>query len=98
MTISGDYFRGGSSLKPKANEIRLDPRTGLVKTTHGVSVYSRPDSLDRFGGAHRVTNVPAELTIIRRGKDPFHHEIVPTRPMTLAEYEEALGKIILIPV
>jgi hypothetical protein len=69
-----------------------------MRTTHGVSVNSRPDGLDRFGGAYRLGNVPQELRIIRRGLDPFHYEIVPVRPMTLAEYEEALNRIVLTPV
>src|SRR5690349_21279432 len=95
---AGDYYRGGNSLQPKPFEIKIDPATGLVQPTRGVSVYDRPDHLDRFGGAHRVTNVPPELCIIQRGKDPHHFEIVPAQPMTLDEYEKALAKIILVPV
>jgi hypothetical protein len=45
-----------------------------------------------------VSNVPAELDVIRRGPDPFHYEIVPSRSMTLLEYEDALSKIVLTPV
>jgi hypothetical protein len=45
-----------------------------------------------------VTNLPEELRIVQRGRDPTHFEIVPARPMTPAEYEEALSKIVLIPV
>jgi hypothetical protein len=94
----GDYYRGGTSLKPKAYEVRTDPVTGLLQPTHGISVFNRPDHLDRFGGAHRVTSLPVELRIIQRGRDPSHFEIVPAYPMTLAEYEEALSKIVLVPV
>ena len=61
-------------------------------------MYNRPDNLERFGGAHRVTNVPEELRIVQTGADPTHYEILPARPMPLAEYDEALQKIILIPV
>ena len=91
------YFRGGNSLKPKSGEVRVDATTGLLKTTRGVSVYSHPDGLERFGGAYRVANVPEELRIVQRGRDRTHFEIVPARPMTMAEYEEALGRIVLIP-
>lgn len=93
-----DYYRGGNSLKPKPKELRIDPRTGLVLPVHGVSVFSRPDNLERFGGPYRVTNVPDELRIIQAGRNPTHFEIVPAYPMSPAEYEDALNKIILIPV
>jgi hypothetical protein len=95
--VAGPYYRGGSTLRPKARELRFDPVTGLVLPSHGVSVFSRPDGLERFGGAYRVTNLPSELKIIQRGKDPAHFEIVPARPMTLGEYEVALEKIVLVP-
>jgi hypothetical protein len=82
---TAEYYRGGTNLKPRPFEVKIDPVTGLLQPTHGISVFSRPDSLDRFGGAFRVTCVPEELTIIQRGRDPTHFEIVPARPMTLAE-------------
>lgn len=91
-----NYFRGGSSLKPRPGEVQTDPTTGLLRPTRGASVFNRPDNLDRFGGAYRVTQLPVELRIIRRGPDPSHFEIVPARPMTLQQVEEALGKIVLI--
>ena|SRR5438128_4200059 len=93
-----EFFRGGTNLKPRPREVRVDPATGLVQTTRGISVYSRPDNLDRFGGPHRVTNVPKELDIIQVGKDPNHYEIVASYPMSLAEYQAALNRIILVPV
>jgi hypothetical protein len=92
------YYRGGSSLKPKSFEVRVNPGTGLLKLTHGVSVFDRPDNLDRFGGAYEITNVPAGPTIIQRGRDPRHFEIVLAQPMTFAEYETELSKIVLISV
>jgi hypothetical protein len=95
---AGDYFRGGNSLKPRARDVKIDKATALVQPLRGVSVYNRPDNLEKFGGAHRVTNVPAELQIVQRGQDPTHFEIVPVRPITWAEYEEALNKIVLVPV
>jgi hypothetical protein len=94
----GNFYRGGTNLRPKPFEVKMDPASGLVQPTHGISVFSRPDDLERFGGAYRVTNLPEELTIIQRGRDPTHFEIVPAYPMALAEYEMALSKIVLVPV
>ncbi len=91
-----EFYRGGNSLRAKQQEVRIDPITGLLRTTHGISVFDRPDNLDRFGGAYRVTAVPDDLRIIQRGRDPHHFEIVPARPMTLAEYEQVLNQITLI--
>ena len=95
---TGDYYRGGPSLKPRAGEVTIDRATGLVLPVHGVSVSDRPDGLDRFGGAFRVTQVPVELSIVRTGRNLHHFEIVPVRPMTMREYEQALAKIVLIRV
>ena len=55
-------------------------------------MFNRPDNLTRFGGAYRLTQIPVELQVIRRGRDPSHFEIVPARPMTLRDYEEASAK------
>jgi hypothetical protein len=93
-----EYYRGGNSLKPRAHEARVDPATGLLRPTHGVSVFNRPDGLERYGGAYRVTAIPGSLQIIQRGRDPHHFEIVPAGRMTLAEYEAALDQIVLVPV
>jgi len=88
----GNFYRGGTNLRPKPFEVKM------VQPTLGISVFSRPDHLERFGGAYRVTNLPEELTIIQRGRDPTHFEIAPAYPMALAEYEMALSKIVLVPV
>lgn len=93
-----DYYRGGSSLKPRPIDVRIDPATGLLRIDRGVSVYSRPDGLQHFGGAYRVTQVPPELRIIQVGRNSTHFEIVPVRPMTPYEYELALAKIVLVRV
>lgn len=92
------FYRGGSSLLPRPGEVRIDPATGLLRTTHGISVFDRPDNLDRFGGAYEVVTVPDTLRIIQRGRDPHHCEIVPAAPMSLSEYEEALQQIVLVAV
>src|SRR5579885_1134584 len=92
-----DYYRTGNSLKPRPIDVRTDPATGLLRPGRGVSVFSRPDGLERFGGAYRVTQVPPGLTVVQVGRDPTPFEIVPVRPMTLDEYEQALAKIGLVP-
>lgn len=76
----------------------IDPKTGLLRPNKGVSVESAPDGLERFGGAYEVTSVPPELTVIRRGLRPTHHEIVPVGPMTFDEYADALSRVVLVPV
>ena len=78
--------------------MEIDRITGLVLPKRGISVVSRPDNLDRFGGPYRVTQLPVELKIIKRGLDTYHFEIVPVWPMTLQEYEQSLAKIVLIRV
>jgi hypothetical protein len=94
----GSYYRGGNSLKPKLRQVKIDPATGLVEAQRGVSVFNRPDNLDRFGGAFLLTKVPESLRIIQHGRDPTHHEIVPVSPMTMDDYEEALDSIVLVKV
>ena len=92
------YYRGGNSLKPRAIDISVDPQTGLLRTDRGVSVQNTPTGLERFGGAHEVTNVPPNLHIIKAGKRAGHYELAPAVPMTQDEYEEALGHVVLVPV
>src|SRR5437667_3789381 len=93
-----ESYRGGSSLTPKDKDVRTDRKTGLVLPRRGVSVRRMPDGLERFGGPYRVTNVPAELEVRQIGADLDHYEIIPVRPMTFGEYEELLGRIVLVPV
>jgi hypothetical protein len=89
------FYRGGSSLSPKPNEVRINKDTGLLNTTHGVSLNTDPTKVERFGGAFRVVSIPRGLKIGQRGNDPGHYEIMPARPMTLNEYEELLQQVIL---
>ena len=92
------FYRGGNSLKPKFREVKIDPATGLLQTHRGVSVFNRPDNLDRFGGAFLLTKVPESLQIIQQGRDLAHYEIVPASPMTMDDYEDALNGIVLVQV
>jgi hypothetical protein len=95
---NGRYFRGGNSMSPRPIDYRIDPRTGLVSTSRGVSVFDLPDGLDRFGGPHLLTQVPESLRIIQVGRNPHHYEVVPAVSMTLAEYQRELARIVLVPV
>jgi hypothetical protein len=95
---TGPYYRGGKNLQPLPHEVRTDPVTRLLRTTHGVSVWDKTDGLEKFGGAYEVKQIPSDLVIIQRGKNPHHFEIVPARPMTFAEYDYALGIVALAPV
>lgn len=95
--MAQDFYRGGLDLTPKPGEVKQDPVTSLLQPTLGISVWDRPDNLEQFGGAYRVTNVPPELQIKQLGKNPHHYEIMPAYPMPLADYEDALAKIILVP-
>ena len=92
------FYRGGSSLKPRRFELRFDQASGLVKPERGVSVSTRPDGLDRFGGAFGLGPIPTGLRAVQIGRDPHHYEIVPVAPMTLDRYEELLDQIPLSPV
>ncbi|MCU0703358.1 MAG: hypothetical protein MUF18_05140 [Fimbriiglobus sp.] len=91
------YFRGGPSLTPRPVDLRPNPTTGLLRPGRGVSVFSEPGGLERFGGAYEVMGVPPDLVIVQTGKNPKHYEIAPAAPMTMAEYVAALGQIVLIP-
>ena len=92
------FYRGGMSLSPRKIDVSIHRQTSLLQPTRGISVFSRPDGLERFGGAFQVTNVPPELQIIQIGRDPTHYEIVPAQPMTWQDYEDALAKIVLVAV
>jgi hypothetical protein len=97
------FFRGAKpgevpSFAPKPGEFKVDPQTGLVRDTHGVSVYDNPGSVTSRGlDPYLVdsTSIPPELRVIQRGVDPFHYEIVP-RPgadLTPEEFTSCLFQI-----
>ena len=86
-------FRGGTALEFQPHEVRIDKRTGLLKSTHGVSVDAEAERVARFGGAYRVRALPDGLTIIQRGRRPEHYEIVPLAPITPERYQELLDQV-----
>ena len=91
-------YRGGPSLAPRRFEVKLDAANGMVRPLRGVSVSTRPDGLERFGGAFVVGDLPAELKVIQVGRDPHHHEIVPAVPISFDEYADLLARVSLAPV
>ncbi len=66
IMATGPYYRGGSSLRPRLDEVRVDRLTGLLKPMRGVSVYDRSDhpNLTRLGGAHLLGPLPDRLAMI----------------------------------
>ena len=87
-------FRGGNSLEATLGDVKVDPNTGLLKTTHGVSLDSEAANVERFGGANEIdqSTVPEELKIEQRGMRPEHYEIMPREPITMERYQELLAK------
>jgi hypothetical protein len=92
------YYRGGPSLVARSIDVIINPKTGLVSPTRGVSVFDQPDGLDRFGGAYEVGPIPATLQIVKTGRNPHHFEIAPSQEMTFDEYQTELEKITLTPI
>jgi hypothetical protein len=89
------YYRGGNNLIARIFEVKIDARTGLVLPRRGVSVQSKPDGLEKFGGAYKVSNVPGELKFVQVGRNPDHYEIIPAFAMTFDEYQRLLNQIVL---
>lgn len=92
--LSG-FYRGGPDLTPRETDVKI--RDGQVQPTHGVSVYSNPARVERFGGAYRVVSLPLDLQIIQRGRDPEHYEITPRTPVTFEAYTDLLRQVPLAP-
>lgn len=42
-------------------------QTGLVKTTHGVSLWDDPKKVEKWG-VYEILSIPDELKIIQRGE------------------------------
>jgi hypothetical protein len=87
------FYRGGETLVAAVKDLKI--QNGLVQPTRGVSINRVAGEVSRFGGAYRIGNVPSELTIVQRGKNPNHFEIVPKEPMTQEKYQKLLDKITL---
>lgn len=93
----GEYYRGGSDFSAKPGDVRYT-QDGLVKTTHGVSVNTNPASVAKHGVPHKLIDLPDGLTIIQRGVNATHYEIVASYQMTYVQYQNLLSKIVAIPI
>jgi hypothetical protein len=100
------FFRGAKpgeapSFAPKQGDFRVDPKTGFVKDTHGVSVFDNSSSVSSKGLTPRrvdQSSVPDSLRFIQRGKDPHHFEIVP-KPganLTPQQFTHACSSIVCV--
>ena len=88
-------YRGGNDLMPKPGEVKI--KGGLVQPIRGVSLHTDATQLQRFGGAHRVKSIPAELEIVQQGRDPGHFELRPKIPMAPERFNELLKQVVLEP-
>lgn len=86
-------YRGGDDFTVKSNEVKINPETGNVKTSHGVSLDVNPDTVSKFGGAYKIESLPEELKIIQRGGRAEHFEIVPAYEMPLETFQDLLNQI-----
>jgi hypothetical protein len=93
--IKIDVYRGGAGLTVRPGDVKVDRQTGLIQTTHGLSLDTDPAGLSRFGGARKVLSIPDELHIAQRGQRETHFEIVPKEPMTLDRFQELVSQIVL---
>ncbi|MVO18482.1 hypothetical protein [Parasedimentitalea huanghaiensis] len=101
--IGKKFFRGARpgqvpDFTPRPNDYKVDPATGFVKPTHGVSVFDNPESVASKGfDPHQIdrSTVPDTLDIIQRGRDPSHFEIAPKPGSNLTpdQYIEACQSI-----
>jgi hypothetical protein len=101
------FFRGARpgeepTFAPRPNEFKVDPATGTVRPTHGVSVFDNPGSVASKGFEPNEVDqstIPSQLRIIQRGSDPHHYEIVPQvgTSLTPEEFADLLGQISCIP-
>jgi RHS repeat-associated protein len=101
------FFRGARpgedpTFAPRPNEYKVDPATGTVRPTHGVSVFDNPGSVASKGfEPHEVnqSTIPSQLHIIQRGADPHHYEIVPQlgTSLTPEDFADLLGQISCFP-
>ena len=86
-------YRGGNDFTVKSNEVKMNPQTGNVKTSHGISLDVNPEALSKFGGAYRIETIPEGLNIIQRGSRAEHFEIVPAYEMPLVKFQGLLNHI-----
>lgn len=85
-------YRGGS-LQATPTDLNIDPITGNLRTTHGVSLETDAAALARFGQVRQIKSIPPTLKIIQRGRRLTHFEIVPRLAMSPDDYHVALTQV-----
>lgn len=93
------FFRGARpgtkpSFTPRPGDYKVDPVTGYVKDTHGVSIFDNAGSVSSKGfEPHQIdlNSMPDTLRIIQRGADPRHFEITPKPGANLTPDEVNTG-------
>ncbi|MEW4412339.1 hypothetical protein [Clostridium sp. AN503] len=88
-------YRGGDDFTVKNNEIKINPETGNVKTSHGVSLDVNSETVSKFGGAYKIESLPEGLKIVQRGARAEHFEIVPAYEMPLDTFQNLLNQIVV---
>jgi RHS repeat-associated protein len=91
-------YRGGNDFTVKPGDIKIDKETGLVKTTHGVSLEVHPANAEKFGTPYKIESIPKGLKIEQRGQRLDHFEIMPAKPMKLEEFQMLLNQVKVSPL
>lgn len=55
-------------------------------------IMTIPTTVEKFGGAYKITSIPDELQIIHRGRAE-HFEIVPKKDMPLETFQNLLNQV-----
>jgi RHS repeat-associated protein len=101
--VGGTYYRGSragesATFTARPNEFKVDPKTGFVRPTHGVSLFDNVQSIVGKGFTPNEVDpesVPDTLQIKQRGNDPRHYEIMPAdnAKLTVEQYQSELARI-----
>lgn len=88
-------YRGGS-LQATLKDVKMDPMTGLLKNTHGISLNVDPSKVSRFGDLQQILSLPPQLRVIQRGKDLGHFEITPRHSGTMdfTQFNQFLQEVV----
>jgi len=88
-------YRGGDNMTANPNELKMVD--GMVMPKKGISVNVNPSELTRFGSINQIGSLPDGLSIVQRGVNLAHFEIIPSYAMPLNQYQSLLNQIRLIP-
>lgn len=89
-------YRGGSDLTPRLGiDVLIDRNTGFLRMDRGISLFSDPAIIEKFGVAYWVEFIPPGLKVEQRGRNASHYELMPAEPMTFERYVELLAQVAL---